>query len=33
MAYKDFDAGDSDNRYGIMGPYLDMFSAFALRVN
>lgn len=33
LVYKDFDASDDENWYGTMGPYLDMFSAFALRVN
>ncbi|KOB72774.1 Uncharacterized protein OBRU01_12276 [Operophtera brumata] len=32
LNYKDFGQGDNENWYGKMGPYLDMYSAFALRV-
>lgn len=33
LLYKNFDAQDKDNWYRTMGPYLDMFSAYALRIN
>lgn len=33
LEYKDFDPTDNENWYGTMGPYLDMFSSYALRVN
>lgn len=33
LDYKSFDAEDKENWYGTMGPYLDMFSAYALRQN
>ncbi|CAG4981850.1 unnamed protein product [Colias eurytheme] len=33
LVYKDFIPTDKENWFGTMGPYLDMFSAFALRVN
>lgn len=33
LVNEDFEAGDDKNWYGTMGPYLDMFSAYALRVN
>lgn len=33
LEYKNYDVQDNDNWYGTMGPYLDMFSAYALRVN
>lgn len=33
LVYKKFDEGDENDWYGTMGPYLDMFSSFALRTN
>uniref|UniRef100_A0A2H1WVV8 SFRICE_028573 n=1 Tax=Spodoptera frugiperda TaxID=7108 RepID=A0A2H1WVV8_SPOFR len=33
LEYKDFKPEDEQNWYGTMGPYLDMFSAYSLRVN
>lgn len=33
LIYKNYDPQDKENWYGTMGPYLDMFSAYALRVN
>lgn len=33
LEYMDFALGDKSNWYGTIGPYLDMFSAYALRTN
>jgi hypothetical protein len=33
LIYKNYDPQDKENWYGTMGPYLDMFAAYALRVN
>lgn len=33
FVYKSFGPNDKENWYGTMGPYLDMFSSYALRVN
>nr|QMP82250.1 nucleocapsid protein [Lepidopteran orthomyxo-related virus OKIAV178] len=33
LIYKEFSQGDTENWYGTMGPYIDMFSAYALRTN
>lgn len=33
LEYRDFDMNEKEKWYGTMGPYIDMFSAYALRVN
>lgn len=33
LEYKDFSTTDNTNWYGTMGPYVDMFAAYALRTN
>lgn len=33
LSYKNFQQGDEENWYGTMGPYLDMFAAFKLRLD
>lgn len=33
LTYKNFLPGDPENWYGTMGPYLDMFCSFSLRMN
>lgn len=33
LEYKKFEMGDEQNWYGTIGPYIDMFASFALRMN